>query len=200
MRSIAAILGLVCVTASSAADQSAAAPRFSVGDSWTRSNGVTVTVVKVDGSSATIKGFFSAYPTALVTLDGDFQPVAITDEQGKALDPVATRGLPLGKEWKLFDWPLENGKSWTSSGQLVSRTGAKVLLSIDRRVTAVEEVQTIAGGFTAYRIEETWKASYYPSGGWINMIWYSPTAKTIVKFQSNDTNQKAWEVVSYSLR
>jgi len=177
-----------------------AAPRFSVGDSWTRSNGVTLTVVKVDGSSAIIKGFFSALPTALVTVDRDFQPVAITDEEEKAVDPAVTRGLPLGKDWKLFDWPLEVGKSSTSSGQLVSRTGAKVSLLIDRRVTAVEEVQTIAGRFTAYRIEETWKASYYPSGGWVNTIWYAPAAKTIVKFQSNDSNQKAWEVVSYSLK
>src|SRR5215471_21435959 len=112
MRWFVVILGLVCLATSSAADQSAAAPRFSVGDSWTRSNGVTLTVTKVDGSSAIIKGFFSALPTALVTVDGNFQPVAITDEEEKAVDPAVTRGLPLGRDWKLFDWPLEVGKSW----------------------------------------------------------------------------------------
>src|SRR5438093_1468268 len=136
--------------------QSADPPTFSVGDTWTRSNGVTLTVTKIDASGTTIQGFFSACRTCLVLLDKDFQPVDVTDASGKPLDPNTKRGLPLGKDWRFFDWPLQTGKTWTASGYIMSRGGATFPASIDIRVKAYEDVKTKAGTFKAYRMEQAW--------------------------------------------
>jgi len=202
MRTLITVVWFIAVLASNARAQSADPPRFSVGDTWVRSNGIVLTVTRADDSETIIRGFYgAACPDCLVTVDKDFKPVAVTDAEGKALDAARLRGLPLGKGWKLFNWPLQTGKAWTTSGHLASRMGTPLAVSVDVRVLAFEEVTTQAGTFKAYRIEQAWRSvSSERTDGWINTFWYAPEVKANVKFEPNDARQVAWELVSYSLK
>ena len=196
------VIAVLAIAVSTARAQSAEPPRFSVGDTWVRSNGITLTVTRVSDSDATIRGFYAAAcPDCLVTVDRDFKPVAVTDGEGQALGAARLRGLPLGRNWTLFDWPLRAGKAWTTSGRLANRAGTPLDVTVRVSVLAFEDVATKAGTFKAYRVEQAWQTvSSEGTDRWISTFWYAPEAKALVKFEPSDSRQVAWELVSYSLK
>ena len=65
----------------------------------------------------------------------------------------------------------------------------------------VEEVKTKAGTFKAYKMERTWSGS---SGGtafrFTDVVWFAPSAKYPVKFESNRQGAKGGELSSYTLK
>ena len=143
---------LLAFTAGPATAQSAGPPAFVVGDTWTLSTGLVRKVEKVEGDSAVISGIGTC-KTCLVyfsTKDGTLVKVEMPD--GSAPDSVTVGFVPLGKDWKLFDFPVEVGKKWNFRAKGLFRNAFN---NYECAVTveAYEDVTTKAGTFKAFRIK-----------------------------------------------
>ena len=178
--------------------QSAGPPKYSVGDTWTRSNGLTITVVKVDENGTVMSGVLSACPTCISHLNKNLEILNVTEADGKPVDVTRHEGVFLGPDWRFYYFPLEVKKTWSMAPQGWIR-GSPARFNIDCGVEAYEDIKTKAGTFKAYRITYNWAR---PVGNtiarWTSQLWYAPEVKQAVKFQSSGTG--SWELVSYSLK
>jgi hypothetical protein len=187
------VLGLL---AASAAAQSVGPPIFSVGDTWKRSNGQEITVVKVDETSYSFRGAIADCPACLGQTDKNWLLVGVTDADGKAADVTRLGFIPLGPNWKMYDWPLELKKEWTIT-PTGSWKGTPVSYTVTLVVKAYEDVKTQGGTFKAYKIEQRWRDQW---SSWVSMVWYAPDVKNVVKLTSTNRNSKDWELLSYSVK
>lgn len=180
--------------------QSAPAPTYSVGDTWKRSNGQQLEVVKVGDKGYDLVGALTTCPTCVASLDNNSTMLAVTDSGGKPLDLTQHGFVPVGPGWKFFDYPLEPKKEWRISAQAFVR-GSVFPYTVDSRVTAYEDVKTKAGTFKAYRIERQW--SLHTAGrtfDWTDTLWWAPAVKSSVKFTSRNPNAQEWELESYTVK
>jgi len=201
IRTLGSILALL-VSVGVAHAQSAQAPTLSVGDAWKRSNGVEITVVKVEDDAYVFKGYRLECPACLTRFDKQMSIVAEADADGKPLDPTRVQSMFVGSNWRFWDWPLEVNKNWTASGVRVWN-GSPQNINVDIRVKSYEDVKTKAGVFKAFKIEHQFTgrgAGLDRPFSWTNTIWYAPDAKWVVKGISTSTGSQDWELVSYSLK
>jgi len=108
-------VSLVCATVSTVQAQSAEPPTFAVGDTWKRSQGIEITVVKSDNDGSVRKGFIATCPECLSHFNKENNLVDVTDASGKPVDVTSLPNVLVGSRWKLFQWPLQVGKSWSFS-------------------------------------------------------------------------------------
>jgi hypothetical protein len=175
---------LLVVLPQFASAQPADSPAYSVGDTWSWSTGFVRTVVKVDGDVTIMKGYPNC-PSCLVYFDKSLNIMKIEQEEGKAADLAAIGFVPLGKDWKNYEFPLEVGKKWNFSADGLFRNNVVHYYGVIT-VQAQEDVTTKAGTFKAFKIQQdmTTKAldSWGRGGSWTNMVWFAPAAKAVVKF------------------
>jgi len=201
MHTLVAVLILV-MSVTLAHAQSATAPTWSVGDTWKRSNGTVVIVVKADESGYALKGNRGDCPACLTHLDKNLTPMSITDADGKPIDATQLAGVSVGPNWRFLEWPLEVKKTWTLSGARIWK-GTPQTVTTDVAVKSFEDVKTKAGTFKAYRMEYSFtarSAGVDRSGSWSITSWYSPDVKNVVKQTSNSPGFRDWELESYSLK
>jgi len=201
MRVLLSVLALLML-AKAAHAQSTEAPMYSVGDTWKRSNGTEVTVVKVDDSGYVYKGGRLDCPSCLTQIDKRLTLVAVTDAEGKPVDPTQLEGVFVGPNWRFYEWPLEAKKSWTVSGTRIWK-GTPQSLAADITVKSYEDVKTKAGAFKAYKIEYRFtgrSAGADRNFGWTITSWYAPDVKQTVKAISTSATFREWELESYSLK
>ena len=180
--------------------QSTDVPTYVVGDTWKRSNGAELVVVKGDDTGYVMRGVVAACPTCLVHMDRQLLLTTITDGEGKPVDATTLPGVLVGPGWKFYDWPLEVKKKWTMGGTSIWK-GNPQSYTVEITVKAYEEVKTPAGVFKAYRVEQHWRGrDSHSNWDFINTVWYAPEVKNVVKLISNNRNTKEWELLSFSLK
>jgi hypothetical protein len=200
------LLALLALTLlpSPAQAQTGALPIFSVGDEWIFSTGLVRKVVKLDGDSVVISGYGNCL-TRLVYLDKNLAFLKITRADGSPPDTDAGF-YPVGNDWKLYEFPLEVGKEWNF--------GAKGLFfnyvnhyNYVCKVEAYEDVATKAGTFKAFRITRDISVrAGRPIGtrskgfSWTTTEWFSPAAKTAVKWTSTNSSHRDWELTAYTVK
>jgi len=187
--------------------QSAAAPTYSVGDTWVRKIGSEmreVKVTKVEEGGTWFTGGRRDCQTCLTFFDKNLTLLRVTDASGKDVDVTQMNFVPLGSNWKLYDFPLEVKKTWsfTATGYSRGRTGT---YKADNVVEAYEDAKTPAGTLKAFRIGRRWTLEGQGTGGtfrvnWKDIFWFAPDTKSIVKFTSDGRNAEEWELASYSLK
>jgi hypothetical protein len=171
---VLALAALVCL--SNAYADEAAPPAYKVGDKWSYTyvdeltpahNAETdQTVVQVSPEHTVIQGKDAAGNQFEVQLDANgnlehWGHYAPTPNDGRLTFPMAV------------------GTTWTAEYDLGS-----VHYKEENKVAALENVQTKAGTFQAYRIDSE---GQFTSAGWRNIgrvvqtVWYAPAAKRIVK-------------------
>lgn len=200
MRTVLAALILAALTTVAHA-QPAAAPTYSVGDTWTFTNR-QVTVVKIDGDTTVMQGVNPICPTCLYYLDKNVTLLKVEQDDGKAPDSAKFPFLPVGPGWRFLDFPLELKKEWRISAPAFQRGQARNYV-VDVQVQAYEDVKTKAGTFKAFKIWRQWQIVGRFSGEdarWNDTVWFAPEAKTSVKFTSTNRFATEWELVSYTLK
>jgi hypothetical protein len=195
-------LFLIALMAGPTGAQSSGSPSYVVGDEWTLSTGLVRKVVKVEGDTTVISGSGNCR-TCLLHFDKNLVLLKIENADGSPVDSVAVGFVPLGTEWRMFEFPMDVGKSW--------KVGAKGLVrnqlnqyDVMNTVQAYEDVTTKAGSFKAFKIVREWQVSPPDSRGrglrWTTTEWFAPAAKGIVKWTSTSPNARDWELASYAVK
>ena len=186
--------------AGDAAAQSAPAPSFAVGDTWAFTDGRQIKVVKLDDGGAVMTGSLRSCATCNVYYDRNLAIRKVTDAEGKPVELAKLGFLPLGPAWKFYAFPLEVKKAWKFSAEgLVA--GKPHRYDVAVVVTALEDVKTKAGTFKAYKMERTWSGgSGNTAFRFTDVVWFAPSAKYPVKFESNRQGAQGGELSSYAVK
>jgi hypothetical protein len=195
---------LVLISAALAYAQAGNQPTFTVGDTWTWTErspeiGTEARVIKVeDGGRRVMVRPNAKCPTCQWVYGQDLVLIEVLEADGKPADPNHFGFLGIGL--KFFDFPLELKKTWRTEGHGLF-SGRNVPYIIDSTVSSYKDVKTKAGTFKAFQIDRSWKikVSTGPSPTWSDTSWWSPEAKTVVKFESG-TRAPSWELLSYSVK
>ncbi len=203
MKAMTLATALLFIWAVSAQAQSAGPNTYALGDTWTLSDGRTVTVVKVDDAGTVMTGQILDCPTCRVRVDKNFLfDGVVTDADEKPVDVTKLRGVNVGLDWKFYDWPLEPKKRWqfTANGFF---QGQPQTYDVRNHVIAYEDVKTKAGTFNAFRIQRDWsvRSRFGNPFTWVTVAWWAPDVKFSVKFTTTGRGTaQDWELVSYSLK
>jgi hypothetical protein len=167
-----------------AADLPAAqAPTFTVGDSWTYSLSDPRTPSRAFSFVQTIHSISGNTVNLTVSNNGGTMPASM-DLNGNLTSIGTKQYLPSDSKLK---FPIAVGGNWTNT--FTTRTGnGDATTTLSAKVVGVESVQTPAGAFQAFRIEETGSVAA-PNGKFqfTETDWYAPDAKRIIKFTFNGT-------------
>jgi hypothetical protein len=174
----------------------AEAPTYFVGDKWRFSNGVAVSVKRIDENGVTFAGGFNGCRGCEYRVkDGR---LGVFGPDGGPLENLSHHGfVPAAGEWKWWEFPMSVGKSWQFSG-LAYRWGRAHHVTVKTHIWSYEDVKTPAGVFKAFRLGR--QTDYLnPDGGFTveEAVWYAPAVKWTVKSQANGGN---WELVDYSVK
>lgn len=196
------VTGVLLMFAGTAHAQSYGPPTFAVGDTWKRSHGPTITVVKVEENAVQMAGPLLTCPTCIYHYDKNLTLLNVTEADGRPVDVTKHEFIPLGVDWKVLDFPLEVKKTWRFSPTGWFR-GSPARYTVDVTVMAYEDVKTKAGTFKAYRINYEWTVhTQFGDFRWNNMWWFAPDVKSLVKFTTTSRAREAqdWELVSYTVK
>lgn len=186
--------------ASTALAQPAASPRFAVGDSWSYTDGRQIKVVKVEDGAPIMTGSLAVCPACVVHYDRNLSIRKVTDAGGQPVEAAKIDFLALGPDWKFYAFPLEVKKSWKFSAEGLVR-GKPQRYDVAVVVTALEDVQTKAGSFKAFKMERTWSGTQGAQPfSFTDVVWFAPSAKFPVRFQSNRAGVKPGELTAYSVK
>jgi hypothetical protein len=149
------------------------APELKIGDIWTyqtsKGGNFKYEVVQITEEGYVIKYAEKSYIYDKNTLNLKF--VIDGSKKTKPESPI----------WKIFDFPLFVGKKWKSDTPLRDpRTGAMYSVGTEYQVEALEDVQTPAGIFRAFRILGKFFIAELRREFW-SKLWYSPEAKYWIK-------------------
>jgi hypothetical protein len=164
--------------------QQADTPTYKVGDAWIwittdtltkiETGKTTLRVDSIDENINLISGAGQS-PTIKWALDGRYLSNQKSGRSMKYLNPS--------------EFPLTLGKKWIIEVEWTNPDGRKGKTKQDAVVSAIEEITTKAGNFTAYKIE---RFGFYENftansrGKQVETIWYSPDAGVAVKSTFND--------------
>jgi hypothetical protein len=181
--------------------QTADPPVYSVGD-WWKIGRFVQTVVKTEGD-VTVFRSYPKCPTCLAHYDKNLMLLKIDQENGQPADVMRLDFVPVGTDWKLWDFPLTVGKKWDFSAKAIYKGWRNILWHVIT-VEGYEDVTTKAGTFKAFKLRRdvTLHVLYSTNGrpSWTDMIWFAPAAKNAVKFTTTNETGTNWELDSYSVK
>ncbi len=204
------LFALALLTPAFADAQSLNPPTYSVDDKWTMKTGEDTREIRVlkvgEGGNVEMLGFLAQCPTCIVQLDRTLNIVAVVDGSGKPADVTQLGFVPIGGQWEMYRFPLEDKKRWdfSATGYLLGRTRN---YEVSNRVEGAEDVKTPAGTFKAYRIVRNFVLK--PASPtfldqrdrtWQTTTWFAPDVKFAVKFTSTNPVQRDTELLSYSVK
>lgn len=197
-------LVLACTVAvaleSPAFAQPVAAPAYAVGDSWAYTDGRQIAVVKMEDGAPIMAGPLAVCPACLVHYDRNLAIRKVTDAAGKAVEAAKIDFLALGPEWKFYAFPLAVKKTWSFSAEGLIR-GKPQRYDVSVVVATLEDVQTKAGSFKAFKMERTWTGTQAGQPfKFTDVVWFAPSAKFPVKFQSSRAGVKPGELTAYKVK
>jgi len=177
-------------------------PKYCVGDTWTFTGDRVQKVVSVSADTVVMRGFpmLGQCPGCTFELDTHLTLRSIRQPDGMSPD-VMRRLLPVGEEWRFWDFPLTVGKSWRISASAFSWNNPR-RYSVDCSVQGYEDVKTQAGTFKAFKVYRKWHRHQFSGGGddWSDVMWFAPAVKTIVKLGPTTASTAYWELASYELK
>jgi hypothetical protein len=176
------------------------APVWNVGDRWNLTGDVIISVANADENSYAVKYFTAGGESILIYDKLSFNRLYIMDKD--------KRIKYEGRNKRLFNFPLEIGKSWADKFTIKSGTFGAQEFTVTETFTPMgwEDIQIQAGKFRAvkleYKSEMPGQAAGRPKEGkaW---YWYSPDVKYMLKCQYDRTEYwdaiYDWEVTSIKL-
>jgi hypothetical protein len=177
------------------AQDKVAAPLWNVGDKWTLTGDVTVTVMNADESSYAVKYSMSGGGVTLIFDKSSLNRLFAADGE--------TRKPYEGRNKKLFNFPMEIGKSWQDKYKEGRTEYTETFTPM-----GWEEVAVKAGKFRALKIEYKQakgeaKEGRKPREGRV-WYWYSPDVKYMVKCQWEKARfwdeTFDWELASFEIK
>ncbi len=177
------------------------APVWNVGDKWILSDDVIITVVNADQDGYTVKYTTPRWEASAICEKGSLNRIYYMDRD--------KRIKYEGRNKRLFNFPLDIGKTWKD--QYIAKSAASASQEVTYLETFTvlgwEEVATQAGKFKALKLEYKQETVGQTGGGpkegkaW---YWYSPDVKYMVKCQYEKTNYwealNDWELMSFELK
>jgi hypothetical protein len=171
------------------------APTYYVGDRWTFSNSLAVSVKSIDGNVLTFAGGYAGCFGCLYRGQGHRLETFAPD--GGVLDVSRHAFVQSAGEWIWWDFPLHVGKHWQFSGVAYLR-GRAHHLTVVSRVWAYEDVSTKAGTFRAFKVGREYTYLNPDARFTVNSIhWYAPSVKFLVKDEATFWN---YELVDFSVK
>jgi hypothetical protein len=166
----------------------AQAPVFSVGEEWGFE--FTNTLDPGQNSRYTQKIVAVANGQTSLALGGGRSGVAILDESANVVRLASANYSPSDQK---LSFPLSVGKSWSAS-YVYTNGNWKTQCDREAKVVAVERVETEAGAFDAFKIEEKtlWQSNDLFGGRGLTREtdWYAPAVGRIVKQEYQDLPTK----------
>jgi hypothetical protein len=123
------------------------APIWNVGDRWNLTGDVIISVANADQDTYAVKYFTAGGESVLVYDKTSFNRLYIMDKD--------KRIKYEGRNKRLFNFPLEIGKSWTDKFIIKSGTFGAQEFTVIETFTALgwEDIQIQAGKFSAVKLE-----------------------------------------------
>jgi hypothetical protein len=184
-------------------------PEYALGDRWSFTNSRRVQVVAVEGETIVLTGLHSMYGGTCrgcrYYLDRSLTPFKVLQADGDPVNPASFGWfVPIGAQWKFWNFPLSVRSSWRFSGQYMHTNNELHNVDVFVRVDRFEDVSTKAGTFKAFRVHREMKfvwsgSTQYPYVR-TDTVWFAPTVKWIVKFTSTEPKMPDYELKAYSVK
>jgi hypothetical protein len=177
------------------------APAWNIGDKWNLTGDVTVSVVNADESSYVVKYLTSGGESVLICEKPSLNRIYSMDKK--------RRIKYEGRNRRLFNFPLDIGKSWKDKFVVKPAALADQEKTYLETFTVLgwEDVEVQAGKIKALKLEYKQEMVEQPTGRpkegkvW---YWYSPDVKYMVKCQYEKTDYwdalYDWELTSFQLK
>jgi hypothetical protein len=171
------------------------APVWNMGDKWSLTGDVTITVVNADEKTYAVKYSTAGGESILISEKSSLNRLYSMDKDKRT--PYE------GRNKRLFNFPLEIGKSWndnfTTKGALKQYTYLETFT-----VLGWEDIVVQAGKFRTLKIEYKQGRDDEPTKEGKLWYWYSPDVKYMVKCQYEKSGYwdtlYDWELTSFELK
>jgi hypothetical protein len=171
------------------------APVWNMGDKWKLTEDVTIMVVKADESSYAVKYLTAGGESILIFEKSSVNRLYIMDKDKR---------IPYeGRNKRLFNFPLDIGKSWKD--KFISKGALKEYTYLETfTVSGWEDIVVQAGKFKTVKIEYKQANADEPAKEGKLWYWYSPDVKYMVKCQYGKGDYwdaiHDWELTSFELK
>jgi hypothetical protein len=171
------------------------APVWNIGDKWSLTGDVTITVVNADEQTYAVKYSTAGGESILICEKSSLNRLYSMDKDKRT--PYE------GRNKRLFNFPLEIGKNWkdnfTTKGAIKQYTYSETFT-----VLGWEDVVVQAGKFKTVKIEYRQGRVDEPAKEGKLWYWYSPDVKYMVKCQYEKGDYwdalYDWELTSFTLK
>ena len=170
-------------------------PVWNMGDKWKLTEDVTIMVVKADESSYAVKYLTAGGESILIFEKSSVNRLYIMDKDKR---------IPYeGRNKRLFNFPLDIGKSWKD--KFISKGALKEYTYLETfTVLGWEDIVVQAGKFKTVKIEYKQANADEPAKEGKLWYWYSPDVKYMVKCQYGKGDywdaSYDWELTSFELK
>jgi hypothetical protein len=171
------------------------APVWNIGDKWTIAGDVTIMVVNADESSYAVKYLTAGGESILIFEKSSLNRLYVMDKDKR---------IPYeGRNKRLFNFPLDIGKSWKD--KFISKGALKEYTYLETfTVLGWEDIVVQAGKFKTVKIEYKQANADEPAKEGKLWYWYSPDVKYMVKCQYEKSSywdaSYDWELTSFELK
>ena len=170
-------------------------PVWNMGDKWKLTEDVTIMVVKADESSYAVKYLTAGGESILIFEKSSVNRLYVMDKDKR---------IPYeGRNKRLFNFPLDIGKSWKD--KFISKGALKEYTYLETfTVLGWEDIVVQAGKFKTVKIEYKQANADEPAKEGKLWYWYSPDVKYMVKCQYGKGDYwdaiHDWELTSFELK
>jgi len=171
------------------------APVWNIGDKWNIAGDVTIMVVNADESSYAVKYLTAGGESILIFEKSSVNRLYVMDKDKR---------IPYeGRNKRLFNFPLDIGKSWKD--KFISKGALKEYTYLETfTVLGWEDIVVQAGKFKTVKIEYKQANADEPAKEGKLWYWYSPDVKYMVKCQYGKGDYwdaiYDWELTSFELK
>ena len=170
-------------------------PVWNMGDKWKLTEDVTIMVVNADESSYAVKYLTAGGESILIFEKSSVNRLYVMDKDKR---------IPYeGRNKRLFNFPLDIGKSWKD--KFISKGALKEYTYLETfTVLGWEDIVVQAGKFKTVKIEYKQANADEPAKEGKLWYWYSPDVKYMVKCQYGKGDYwdaiYDWELTSFELK
>jgi hypothetical protein len=173
------------------------APIWNIGDKWSLTEDITIMVVNADESSYTVKYLTAGGESILIYEKSSLNRIYLTERD--------KRVKYEGRNKRLFNFPLDIGKSWKDKFTVKPAAFAAQEITYLETFTPLgwEDIEIQAGKFKTVKIEYKQARDGEPAKEGKLWYWYSPDVKYMVKCQYEKTDYWDaidWELTSFKLK
>jgi hypothetical protein len=173
------------------------APIWNIGDKWSLTEDITIMVVNADESSYTVKYLTAGGESILIYEKSSLNRIYLTERD--------KRVTYEGRNKRLFNFPLDIGKSWKDKFTVKPAAFAAQEITYLETFTPLgwEDIEIQAGKFKTVKIEYKQARDGEPAKEGKLWYWYSPDVKYMVKCQYEKTDYWDaidWELTSFKLK